>query len=141
MKTAHNILISTNKTLLNIELIHKYLSVFSYWAQDRSLQTVKNSIEGSLCFGAYINDVQVGFARVVSDFAVFGWVMDVFVLPEHQGKGIGKELMKAVVKHPKLQTLQRVGLATNDAHGLYSQFGFKELENPEYLMAIVKKSQ
>jgi len=130
--------VSTDKSRLNVNVIHKYLSEESYWAQGRSLETVKCSIENSLCFGVYLNDQQIGFARVITDFAVFAWILDVFILKEYRGNGYGKDLMRAITTHEKLQNLQRWGLGTQDAHGLYSQFGFKSLSKPENMMEIKK---
>jgi len=126
--------ISNNKELLNIEFIHKYLSEESYWAQGRTLEAVKTSIENSLCFGVFLNNSQIGFARVVTDYAVFAWIMDVFILKEFSGNGYGKQLMNAIVTHKDLQKIKRMGLATKDAHGLYNQYGFTLMSNPEYFM-------
>lgn len=131
--------ISNDKTLLDIPLIHKYLSEDSYWAKGRSMETVKTSIEHSICFGVYSEHQQVGFARVVSDRSIFAWIMDVFILPEFQGNGLGKQLMKEIMSHPDLQNLSRWGLGTDDAHGLYKQFGFREIAAPEKLMEIKNK--
>ena len=129
--------ISTDKTKLDIQLIHDFLIHDSYWAKDRTLETVVKSVDNSLCFGVYLEDNQIGFARVVTDFAVFAWIMDVFILEKHRGKGYGKELMKSIVTHESLQSLKRWGLGTDDAHGLYKQFGFKSLSKPENMMEII----
>ncbi len=126
--------ISTDKSQLNINTIHNYLSNESYWAIDRDIEIVKRSIENSLCFGVYLDDKQIGFARVVTDYAIFAWIMDVFILKEHQGNGYGKMLMNAIVNHPQLQGLKRWGLGTDDAHGLYQQFGFTPLKKPHNMM-------
>ena len=128
--------ISTDKTRLDIDLIHGYLSKESYWAIGRDIEIVKRSIDNSLCFGVYINDKQIGFARVVTDYAVFAWIMDVFILKDYRGNDYGKKLMNAVMTHEKLQNLQRWGLGTDDAHGLYEQFGFKALSKPQNMMEI-----
>ena len=134
--------ISTNKEKLDIDLIYNYLSEKSYWAKGRELETIKRSIEHSLCFGVYLDSKQIGFARVVSDFAVFAWLLDVFILKNHQGNGYGKKLMSAIMAHKDLQNLQRWGLGTDDAHGLYKQFGFKPLSKPQQMMEIKRvKSQ
>lgn len=132
--------ISTDKSKLDIQLIHHYLSEQSYWARGRSFETVLKSIENSLCFGVYYGEQQIGFARVVSDFAVFAWIMDVFILNDYQKRGLGKKLINTIMKHEKLQNLQRWGLATNDAHGLYAKFGFKALAKPECMMEISNKA-
>ena len=129
--------ISTDKKRLDIKVIHNYLSNESYWAKGRTLETVQRSIENSLCFGVYIETKQVGFARVITDYAVFAWLLDVFILPEFQGKGYGKKLMETIVTHNNLQGLRRWGLGTDDAHGLYKQFGFAPLHKPENMMEII----
>ena len=131
--------ISTDKTKLNIDLIHEYLSQESYWAIGRDIEVVKQSIDNSLCFGLYLDNKQIGFARVVSDYAVFAWIMDVFILKDYRGHGYGKKLMNSIMTHEKLQNLQRWGLGTDDAHGLYEQFGFKPLSKPKNMMEIKKK--
>ncbi|MDZ7608756.1 MAG: GNAT family N-acetyltransferase [Cyclobacteriaceae bacterium] len=137
----NNFRINTNKSELDVAVIHHFLSTQSYWAKGRSLETVKKSIENSLCFGVYHGSKQVGFARVVSDYAIFAWIMDVFILPEYRGQGLGKALMQSITTHDKLQNLQRWGLGTEDAHGLYAQFGFAPVAKPANLMEIVRKPQ
>jgi len=130
-----NYTISTDKARLDVGVIHDYLSQISYWAQGRSRDTVKRSIENSLCFGVYDGAQQVGFARVVTDSVTFGWLCDVFILPTHQGRGLGKWLVECVTAHPDLQGLKNFLLATRDAHGLYaSHGGFRPLEQPEKWM-------
>lgn len=132
--------ISTDKSLLDIVTIHDYLSNRSYWAKGRSLETVKRSIENCLCFGVYDSSGKlIGFARVLTDYAVFAYLMDVFILEEYRNQGLAKELMKSIMTHPGLQGLQRFMLATNDAHKLYEQFGFRVTVIPEKIMEIVNK--
>ncbi len=126
--------ISNDKNLLDIALIHRYLSQESYWAKGRSMEVVQDSLKHSLCFGVYLNEEQVGFARVVSDYTTFAWLLDLFILPQHQGKGLGKALVENIMAHPSLQRIRRWGLSTHDAHGLYEQFGFKALARPEFMM-------
>lgn len=127
--------ISTDKSKLDLDMIVAFLSHRSYWAKGRSRENVEKSIAHSLCFGVYDrNHQQVAFARVLSDFAVFAWIMDVFVLEDYRGKGLGKLVMSAITEHPELQGLERWGLGTKDAHGLYEQFGFRKLKNPETKM-------
>ena len=134
-RIMEKITISTDKSRLDLPLIYQFLSERSYWAKGRSLETVQKSIEHSLCFGAYDEDGnQLGFARVATDYAVFGWLMDVFVLEQHRGKGIGKKLIEAIVTHPELKDLSRLGLGTADAHGLYRQYGFNGLSKPANAM-------
>jgi N-acetylglutamate synthase-like GNAT family acetyltransferase len=136
----NDITISTDKRLLDIVTIHDYLSNRSYWAKGRSLETVKRSIENSLCFGVYeASGKLAGFARVLTDYAVFAYLMDVFILEEYRNRGLAKELMKRIMTHPDLQCLQRFMLATSDAHKLYEQFGFGVTVIPEKIMEIVNK--
>ncbi|MEN6369140.1 MAG: GNAT family N-acetyltransferase [Thermotogota bacterium] len=127
--------ISTDKACLDVQLIHDFLSRSSYWARGRSLEQVRTSIENSLCFGAYEGRREVGFARVVTDYATFAWLCDVFVLEPHRGRGIGKRLVQAVVDHPTLRDLRLMILATRDAQGLYKEYGgFGAIEKPSRWM-------
>jgi len=127
--------ISTDTSKLNKKIIADFLQNESYWANKRSIDTIEKSIANSLCFGVYTyHEQQIGFARVVSDFAVFAWIMDLFILKEHRKKGLGKLLMEEIINHPNLQNLQRWGLGTNDAHGLYQKFGFRIIAKPELMM-------
>lgn len=116
--------ISTDPGRLDVDLIHHWLSEESYWARGVPRAIVEQAITNSLCFGAYLDNRQVGFARVVTDRATFAWLADVFVLDGYRGRGCGKALVAAVLAHPELQGLRRWMLATRDAHGLYAQFGF-----------------
>jgi N-acetylglutamate synthase-like GNAT family acetyltransferase len=128
--------ISTDRSRLDLGVIHGFLSQ-SYWARDIPLETVRRSVDNSLCFGAYWEGGrQVGFARVITDYATFGYVADVFVLPEYRGRGISKALMAAIRAHPDLQGLRRLLLITQDAQGLYAQFGFQPVPNPEAFMTL-----
>ena len=126
--------ISTNRERLNVSLIHDFLSNTSYWAKGRSLEIVQHSIENSLNFGVYKGDEQVGFARVVTDYATFAWLADVFVLDAHRGHGLSKWLIEVIVTHPQLQGFRRWVLATRDAQELYRRFGFTELNDPQRWM-------
>ena len=127
--------ISTDKARLNITLIHEYLSQRSYWAQGRALETVRRSIEHSLCFGIYRGEAQLGFARVVSDHATFAWLCDVFIVESARGQGLAKWLVGSIVAHPELRGLRRLVLATQDAHELYRRHGgFETLRMPEKWM-------
>lgn len=133
-------LISTDKDKLNQELIWDFLSNRSYWARGCSRKTVEKSIQNSLCFGVYLpNYDQVGFARVVTDDATFGWIMDVFILDDFRGQGLAKLLLREIMAHPQLTFLRRMGLNTRDAQNLYRKFGFTEVANPENIMEILKK--
>ena len=127
-------LISTDQARLNIGLIHDYLANSSYWAVGRSLETVRRSIEHSLAFGLYKGEQQVGFARVITDYATFAWLADVFVLDQFRGQGLGKWLVDVIISHPELQGFRRWVLSTRDAHELYRPFGFNELNRPERWM-------
>ena len=127
--------LSTDKARLDVESIHAFLSERSYWAQGRSREVVERTIETSLCFGIYAQQELVAFARVVTDYATFGWVCDVLVLESHRGRGLGKWLIEAVVRHAELQGLKRLLLATRDAQGLYREYGgFVALQAPERWM-------
>ena len=126
--------VSTDAERLDLEVVHAFL-VESYWAQGIPRETVERSIEGSMPFGLYAaSGEQVGFARVVSDRATFAWIGDVFVLPDHRGKGLALWLMECVRDHPALQGLRRWMLATRDAHDLYARVGFTPLADPTRLM-------
>ena len=128
--------ISTDRARMDVAAIHRYLCEESYWAKGIPRDLVKLSIEHSLCAGAFDGDVQIGFARAVTDYATFAYVADVYVLPEYRGRGISKAIMNAIVAHPDLARLRRWHLVTRDAHGLYEQFGFRALDDPERHMAI-----
>ena len=132
--TREEFSISTDKSLLDIDVIQDFLATESYWAQNRDLAKTLKAIENSMCFGVYRAGKLVGFARVVSDFATFAYVGDVFILNEFRGRGLSKWLMQTIVDHPELQGLRRWVLATHDAHGLYAQFEFAELRHPERWM-------
>lgn len=126
--------ISTDKTLLDIGMLHSFLTE-SYWSPGIPLETVRKAIDNSICFGAYdVEGKQVGFARVVTDKASFAYLADVFVLPKFRGKGISRMIMEAYSNHPDLQGLRRHMLATRDAHELYKKYGFTPVPNPEILM-------
>ncbi|GAA0738745.1 MULTISPECIES: GNAT family N-acetyltransferase [Gaetbulibacter] len=125
--------ISTQKSKLQVEVIHQFLTT-TYWAKGRTLEEVKQSIEHSFCFGVYLQGKQIGFARLATDYTVFAYLMDVFVLPEYRGNGYSKKLMKAINEEPKLQTCKVFMLKTFDAHKLYEQFGYTELKQPERVM-------
>lgn len=126
--------ITTEKSELDLRLIHRVLSEQTYWAKGIPRELVDRSIEHSLCFGGFVGPHQVAFARVISDYTTFANLVDVFVLPDHRGKGYAKALMTAVFAHPDLQGLRRFTLATSDAHGLYAQFGFTAPRRPDTLM-------
>jgi GNAT superfamily N-acetyltransferase len=129
--------ISTDRARLDVDLIHGYLSGESYWARGRAREVTERAIAGSLWVGANDDDgAQLAFARVVTDRATFGYLADVFVVPAAQGRGIGKALVAAILDHAELQGLRRLTLATDDAHGLYAQFGFTPLEDAAKWMQL-----
>jgi len=128
--------ISTDQDLIDFAAVYNYLHLDSYWAQGIAEETLRIAIKNSLCFGIYKENKQAGFARVVTDKATFAYICDVFVLPEFRRLGLSKWLMQTIVNHPELQGLRRWSLATADAHGLYSQFGFMQITRPERWMEI-----
>jgi GNAT superfamily N-acetyltransferase len=117
--------ITTDKAKINIELVHNYLSNESYWAKNISLELVKSAIENSVCFSVFYKEEQIGFARVITDKATFGYLADVFIVDPHRGKGLSKCLMQTILDNEELQGFRSWMLATKDAHGLYEKFDFK----------------
>ncbi|GLX70533.1 GNAT family N-acetyltransferase [Paenibacillus glycanilyticus] len=139
--------ISTNKGYLDIEVVFNYLNNESYWANGIPKETVTKSIENTaLCFGVYKGNPKVepaqliGFARVISDLATFAYLADVFILEPYRGLGLSKWLISTIIEHAELQRVRRFLLATNDAHSLYSQYGFEPLESPQLFMQIARKN-
>jgi GNAT superfamily N-acetyltransferase len=127
-------LISTDKSMIDVEAVHEYLCYRSYWAKGRSIERVRESIENSICFGLYdFEENMLGFARVVTDKVVFAYLMDLFIFEEYQGNGLGKKLVKYIVEYPDLQ-VRLWFLATATAHGLYRKFGFSALDDPARYM-------
>lgn len=126
-------IISTDKRKLQIKTIHNFL-VNAYWSKGIKIERVKKAIRGSLCFGVYQGNIQIGFARVITDYVSFGYLADVFIIEEHRKRGLSKLLMKIIMNHSKLKDLKTWMLATKDAHGLYSQFGFEPLKEPQRFM-------
>lgn len=132
--------ISTDRSKLDVNAIHNFLSTQSYWCQNIPFEKVKKSIENSLNFGLYYKDRQIGFARIVSDFSTMAYLGDVYVLPEHRGKGLSKWMMQVIMSQPELQGLRRWMLLTADAHGLYKQFGWTQVANPDRYMEVHNKN-
>ncbi|WP_431471609.1 GNAT family N-acetyltransferase [Nonlabens sp. SCSIO 43208] len=130
----NNFTISTDKSKLDLISIHEFLSKETDWAYGIPIDTVKKSIENSLCFGVYDQGQQIGFARVISDFSTIAYLGDVYVLNEYRGNGLSKWLMEEIMNHPNLQGLRRWILLTNTAEWLYKKFGFTEIPNPEFYM-------
>lgn len=128
--------ISTDRERLQIETIQRFLNEESYWAQERTEKQTAAALKNSICFGVYLDEKQIGFARVVSDLATFAYLGDVFIVQEFRGRGLSKFLMEAILAHPDLQNLRRWILATADAHRLYAQFGFHQLTHPERWMEL-----
>ena len=135
-KQIGNYLFSTDKNKLQLNYIHQYLSVESYWSKNIPLHIVEKSIDGSLCYAVYHNKQQVGFARVITDSATFAYLADVFIDKDHRGKGLSKELMRFILESDYTKVIRRFMLATLDAHGLYAQFGFESQEGNKRLMGI-----
>ncbi len=132
----NEILISDDKSKLDVNLIHKFLTT-SYWAEGRSVENVKKSIENSICFGIYLDHKQIGFARIITDYVVFAYLMDVFILNEYRDKGYSKLLLNRIFDDERFNGIKKWMLATKDAHTLYSRFGFEVVKRPERLMEKV----
>lgn len=127
--------ITTDTTFFNLEYIHHFLT-HSYWAENIPIETVQKSIDNSICFGVFHLGKQIGFARMITDKATFGYLADVFIDEAYRGQGLSKWLMEEIMKHPDLQGLRRIMLATRDAHGLYAQYGFVPLTHTDRWMHI-----
>lgn len=125
--------LSTDQTKIQIDRVCEFLAQ-SYWAKTRGRDTIIKSIEHSLCFSLFHEQTQIGFARVITDGATFAYLCDVFVDEAYRGKGLGKWMLQCLLQHPDLINIRRVLLATQDAHGLYGQFGFQSLQEPERFM-------
>ena len=130
--------ISTDKSKLQIDVIHQFITN-AYWAKGRTVAEVKKTIEHCFCFGVYLDDKQIGFARVATDYTVFAYLMDVFILEEHRGKGYSKALIARIHEAKELKSCKVWMLKTADAHGLYKQFGFTTLRSPEKVMERILK--
>ena len=127
------ITVSTDKTKLNIAFIQNFLKDI-YWAAGRTIEEVQTTIDASVCFGIYLDDEQIGFARVITDYVVFAYMMDVFIDEKHRRKGYSSILIKTIMVEPQLQQVKIWRLATSDAHFLYEKFGFSSLAHPEKMM-------
>ena len=130
--------IETGREAMQPERIHRWLSEHAYWAKGIPIETVQTVIANSFCIGVFADGVQVGFARVVTDYAVFAYLADVYVEEAHRGRGLSKQMMEILMAQPWIAGLRRLMLATQDAHGLYAQHGFKALAHPERVMEIVQ---
>ena len=131
-----HISISTDKTKLQVNFIHQFLSEESYWAKNIPIDVVIRSIDGSTCFGVYDGNRQIGFARVITDHATFAYLADVFIDKAYRKKGISKQLMTYIMEHDSLKGIRSFMLATLDAHALYEHFGFKSLKEPGRYMSV-----
>jgi ribosomal protein S18 acetylase RimI-like enzyme len=125
--------VTTNQSEMDVEAIHQYLTN-SYWSPGLPLETLRKALQNSFCFAALKGNEQIGFARLITDYTTFAYLADVYILEAHQGKGLSKKLLDEIFKHPKLDGLRRIMLATRDAHGLYEKFGFSKLSNPDIFM-------
>lgn len=128
--------VSTDSSRLQLERIHAFLSTKAYWCLDIPKDVVERAIAGSLCFGLYDGEKQIGFARVISDGATFAYLADVYVEEEYRGHGLSKWMMECVMEELRKRNFRRICLSTKDAHGLYTQFGFEVTKNPGYWMEI-----
>ncbi|MDC6390636.1 GNAT family N-acetyltransferase [Maribacter sp. PR1] len=127
------ITIDTTKNKLDARLITDFIAN-SYWGKGRTIEQTENSIENSINFGVYMNNEQIGYARVITDYTIFAYLSDVFIIEKERGKGYSKRLLNYIVNHPQLKHVEKWKLDTADAHGLYQKFGFKEIENPKRMM-------
>jgi GNAT superfamily N-acetyltransferase len=130
------VIIKTGKENMDVTMVHRFLSEDSYWAKDISYEWVERSLSNSFCIGAFVNDEQVAFGRVITDYYTFGWFADFFVLPAYRGEGISKKILSHIMEQPWSKRLRRMMLNTSDAHGLYRQFQFKDLANPSNILEI-----
>jgi len=130
------VIIKSGKENMDVRAIHKFLTEESYWAKGISFGLVDKSLENSFCVGAFIDDKQVAFGRVITDYYTFGWFADFYVLQEYRGQGISKKMLNYIMELPWSKRLRRKMLNTSDGHGLYSQFGFKQLAYPTYIMEV-----
>jgi GNAT superfamily N-acetyltransferase len=132
--------ITTDKTKLDVDAIHDFLSTKAYWCLNIPKNKIVTAIENSLCFGVYHNEKQIGFARIISDFSTIAYLGDVYVLEEYRGQGLSKWLMDTIMNHPDLQDLRRWILLTGDAHGLYRQFGWTAISDASKWMELHNKN-
>lgn len=136
---ARKFYFTTDKEKLNIQRIHGYICNLSYWGRGRTIEEVEKTIEHSLCFGLYdASNEQMGFARLVTDYLLFGYIMDFIVFEEFQGKGYGKKFLEFIMDHQVVSKLKTVALKTKDAHDLYEKFGFQRISDSDLWMSIDK---
>jgi len=132
--------LSTDIDEFDFDVVHRYLSEVAYWSPGIAREKVERAARHSLAFGLFRGGAQIGYARMITDTATFAYLADVFVLPEHQGAGLGKWMMQCVMAHPDLQGLRRIMLVTSDAHGLYARHGFAASRHPERIMEKIAKA-
>ena len=137
---TEEVIISTDVHKLDIPFIHGFIST-SYWGKGRTIEQVGKAIENCFCFGVYLNNVQIGFARVLTDQVTFAYLMDVFIIEEHRGKGYSKRLLEEIFSHTDFSEVAKWSLATKDAHGLYKQFEFGEIPEPKRYMERIVRPQ
>lgn len=130
--------ISTDIREMDIDLVHDYLSKQSYWAKGRGKEEVVKSMENSICFAVFDGNAQIGFARLVTDYVVFAWLMDLFVIDEYKNKGVGRFLMDYIMNLPEIKEVNGFGLRTRDAHGFYIKYGFHQISEPETWMQKIR---
>lgn len=130
--------ISTDIREMDVDLVHDYLSKQSYWAKGRGKEEVIKSMENSICFAVFDGNAQIGFARLVTDYVVFAWLMDVFVINEYKNKGVGRFLMDFIMNLPEIKEVNGFGLRTKDAHGFYIKYGFHQISEPETWMQKIR---
>jgi GNAT superfamily N-acetyltransferase len=128
--------IKTGKENMDLRAIHQFLSLESYWAKSISFDFIENSLANSFCVGAFVNEAQIGFGRVITDYYTFGWLADFYVLQDFRGRGISKKMIARIFEEPWIKRLRRIMLNTSDAHGLYQQFGFSALKDCTRVMEI-----
>lgn len=131
-------MITTDKQLMNVHDVHEWLTNKAYWCEGIPYETVKTAFDNSYCIGAIINGKQIAYGRLVTDYAVFGYLADVFVDEAHRGKGISKKMMELLFEQDWVKQLRGIKLGTRDAHGLYHQFGFTACKNPDSMMEIAR---
>lgn len=135
-----NYSITNDKDLMDVEVIHDYLSQYSTWSKGIPIEKVRRSIENSLCIGLFDRGKQIGFARVISDFSTIAYLGDVYILDDYRGLGLSKKLMDYIMRHPDLQGLRRWILLTSTADWLYKKYGFTQISNPEHYMELFNRN-
>jgi N-acetylglutamate synthase-like GNAT family acetyltransferase len=130
--------ISTDPARLDMDAIVDMLTR-AYWAVGRPREKTERAYQNSLVFGVYDGDTQIGMARIITDTSIFAYLCDVFIHEDYRAQGLGKWLMQTILQHPDLVDVRRWLLVTSDAHGLYEQFGFNTIEDPEHWMQVFRR--